>query len=141
MIAPKSYIETASQHWFSKSRWSQHSETAFKVHLPFRVIKLHNSSLWPTDYILYCYISVWLGSGSFGTCLLLWPAVVAICRRKSPRLLAVVGGLVAALGILFLSFSTQTHQLFISYVCVVGTGTSITLATSSIIVGRYSSII
>ncbi len=52
MTAPQTYIETAPQHWFSKSTWSQHSETAFKVHLPFQVIKLPKSSPWPTDYKL-----------------------------------------------------------------------------------------
>ncbi len=40
MTAPKTYIGTAPQHWFSKSWWSQHSETAFKVRLPFHVFVL-----------------------------------------------------------------------------------------------------
>ncbi len=51
MSAPESDFGTALQHQFSKSRWSKHSETAFKVHLPFWVIKLPKSSPWPTNYI------------------------------------------------------------------------------------------
>ncbi len=50
MTASKSDIGTAPQHWFSESRWSQHSETAFKVHLLCRCIKLKKSHPWPTDY-------------------------------------------------------------------------------------------
>ncbi len=34
----------------SHSLQSEHSETAFKVHLPICVIKLPKSSTWPTDY-------------------------------------------------------------------------------------------
>ncbi len=32
MTAPKSDFGTAPQHCFSKKGWSQHSETALKVH-------------------------------------------------------------------------------------------------------------
>ena len=50
IAAPKSDMETALQHWFSESRWSQHSDTALKVHGLFRAIKL---LFWvrPTEYI------------------------------------------------------------------------------------------
>lgn len=41
--------------------------------------------------------------------------VVALCRRKSTRITAVLGGLVLALGILFTSFATQFHQVAFSY--------------------------
>ncbi len=40
MAAPKSDMETALQHWFSGSRWPQHSETALKVHGLFCAFKL-----------------------------------------------------------------------------------------------------
>lgn len=43
------------------------------------------------------------------------PVIVALCRRKSTRLTAVIGGLVLALGILFTSFATQLHQVAFSY--------------------------
>jgi hypothetical protein len=41
--------------------------------------------------------------------------VIALCRRKSTRLVAVIGGLVIALGILFASFATMVHQVALSY--------------------------
>jgi hypothetical protein len=58
---------------------------------------------------------VWIGviqlSGSW-----LWtPLVVALCRRKSTRLTAVLGGLVLALAALFASFAQQLHQVFLRY--------------------------
>ena len=52
---------------------------------------------------------------------LLSPVIVAWCRRKSTRLTAVFGGLLAALGLLFTSFASQFHQLFLSYGLVLGT--------------------
>ena len=50
MTAPKSDFVTAPQRDFSETRWSQHSETALKVHGLCRAIKLPKSSPWPTDY-------------------------------------------------------------------------------------------
>lgn len=41
--------------------------------------------------------------------------VIALCRRKSTRLVAVIGGLVIALGVLFASFATMVHQVALSY--------------------------
>lgn len=43
------------------------------------------------------------------------PIIIALCRRKSTRLTAVIGGLVLALGILFASFATLFHQVAFSY--------------------------
>ncbi len=50
MTAPKSDSVTAPQHHFSETMWSQHSETALKVHGLCCAIKLPKSSSWPTDY-------------------------------------------------------------------------------------------
>ncbi len=50
MTAPKTDIGTGPQHQFSESRWSQHSETAFKVHLLCRCIKFPLFWVWPTGY-------------------------------------------------------------------------------------------
>ncbi len=48
MTAPKSDRGTAPQHQFSESRWSQHSENAFKIHLLCRCIKsLYNKPFSP----------------------------------------------------------------------------------------------
>uniref|UniRef100_A0A182THB2 Uncharacterized protein n=1 Tax=Anopheles melas TaxID=34690 RepID=A0A182THB2_9DIPT len=57
----------------------------------------------------------WLGPASWAMSLFSATIVVALCRRKSTRLTAVLGGLVLALGILFTSFATQLHQVAFSY--------------------------
>ena len=48
------------------------------------------------------------------------PLVIGLCRRKSTRLTAVMGGLITALGCLFTSFASQFHQLFFSYGMMIG---------------------
>lgn len=65
------------------------------------------------------------------------PIIIALGRRKSTRLLAILGGLVCSLGVLFTSFATQFHQLYFSYGLIVGSGVSLTKGTASIIVGQY----
>lgn len=57
----------------------------------------------------------WLGATSWAVSMLATPVIIALCRRKSTRLTAVIGGLVLALGILFASFATQLHQVAFSY--------------------------
>ncbi|KAK4016227.1 hypothetical protein OUZ56_031178 [Daphnia magna] len=68
---------------------------------------------------------------------LLSPVIVAWCRRKSTRLTAVFGGLLAALGLLFTSFASQFHQLFLSYGLILGIGVGLTRDTASLMVGQY----
>lgn len=60
-------------------------------------------------------IAGWLGATSWAVSMLATPVIIALCRRKSTRLTAVIGGLVLALGILFASFATQLHQVAFSY--------------------------
>ncbi|XP_043216970.1 monocarboxylate transporter 2-like [Amphibalanus amphitrite] len=79
----------------------------------------------------------WLGATSLGFSLLISPLTIAICRRKSTRLTAVIGGLVAALGILFTSFASRFHQLFLSYGAVFAVGVSMTRDASTLMVGQY----
>ncbi|XP_076658008.1 uncharacterized protein LOC143362063 isoform X1 [Halictus rubicundus] len=79
----------------------------------------------------------WLGAMSTGVALLVSPITIAICRRKSTRLTAVLGGLVTALGCLFTSFATQFHQLFFSYGTVVGIGVGLTRDCSTLMVAQY----
>lgn len=57
----------------------------------------------------------WLGAASWAVSMFSAPVIIALCRRKSTRLTAVIGGLVLALGILFTSFATQFHQVALSY--------------------------
>ncbi len=49
MRAPKSDFVTAPQYQSSESWWSQHSESAIKVHGLYCAIKLPKSRPWPTD--------------------------------------------------------------------------------------------
>lgn len=68
---------------------------------------------------------------------LLSPVIVAWCRRKSTRLTAVFGGLLAALGLLFTSFASQFHQLFLSYGIVLGKYQRSNYRNGSRLIGRY----
>ncbi|XP_066984132.1 monocarboxylate transporter 10-like isoform X2 [Macrobrachium rosenbergii] len=84
------------------------------------------------------YISAsWLGALSTSLALLVSPVTIAVCRRNSTRLTAVIGGLVTALGCLFTSFASQFHQLFFSYGTVIGIGVGMTRDSSTLMVGQY----
>lgn len=67
-----------------------------------------------------CCVAAWVGAMSTGVALMVSPVTFAFCRKKSTRLTAVMGGLVTALGVLFTSFATQFHQIFISYGAILG---------------------
>ncbi|KAF6211662.1 hypothetical protein GE061_012175 [Apolygus lucorum] len=82
-------------------------------------------------------ISGWLGPLSTSVALLVSPVTIAFCRRKSTRLTAVIGGLVTALAVLFTSFASQFHQLFISYGIMLGIGVSMTRDCSTLMVAQY----
>ena len=69
--------------------------------------------------------------------LFLSPLTVAICKRKSTRITAVVGGLILSLGCLFTSFASQFHQIIFSYGLVIGVGVSFVRDTSILMVGQY----
>ncbi|CAG2173015.1 unnamed protein product, partial [Oppiella nova] len=81
--------------------------------------------------------TVLIGCLSTSITLFLSPVVIAICRRKSIRLIAILGGLITALGCLFTSFATQFHQLFVSYGVIVGVGVSMIRETAVIMIGQY----
>ncbi|XP_054715046.1 monocarboxylate transporter 13-like [Uloborus diversus] len=81
--------------------------------------------------------AMWLGCTSVSLSLLSSPIIVGICRRKSTRLTAVFGGLVAALGCLFTSFASQMHQVFLSYGLVMAIGLSLARVTSFLMIGQY----
>lgn len=52
---------------------------------------------------------------SWSTSVLLSPLVDTVCKQKSTRLLAVIGGLIMSLGVLFTSFATEIDQVIFSY--------------------------
>ena len=52
-----------------------------------------------------------LGCLPLSVSLLVSPLTVSYCRRRSIRLTAVLGGLVASLALLFASFAVQYHQV------------------------------
>ncbi|KAG5889109.1 hypothetical protein JTB14_003912 [Gonioctena quinquepunctata] len=65
------------------------------------------------------------------------PLIVAICRRKSARLAALLGGLVISLACLFTSFAVQFHQALLSYGIVLGVGAGVVRETSTLVLGHY----
>ncbi|XP_053672496.1 uncharacterized protein LOC128722838 [Anopheles nili] len=79
----------------------------------------------------------WLGPASWAMSLFSATIVVALCRRKSTRLTAVLGGLVLALGILFTSFATQLHQVAFSYGVIVGIGSAMVRESAGVMLGHY----
>ncbi|CAB4069082.1 unnamed protein product [Lepeophtheirus salmonis] len=81
--------------------------------------------------------SGWLGAMSTSVSLLISPFTIAVCRLKSTRLTAVLGGLITALGCLFTSFASQFHQLFFSYGTMVGIGVGMSRDPTTLMVGQY----
>ncbi|XP_050026504.2 monocarboxylate transporter 11-like [Dermacentor andersoni] len=79
----------------------------------------------------------WLGSASLASSMFVSPVVVAWCRRKSVRLTAVLGGLVAALGCLFSSFASQLHQGLFSQGLVLGLGLGMARDAGGLVLGQY----
>jgi len=65
------------------------------------------------------------------------PLVVALCRRKSTRLAAVLGGLILALATLFTSFAVQLHQVFLSYGALMSVAIALVRESSALMVGQY----
>ncbi|KAK8766050.1 hypothetical protein V5799_007166 [Amblyomma americanum] len=87
----------------------------------------------------HCFLltAAWLGSLSLASSLFVSPVVVAWCRRKSTRLTAVLGGLVAALGCLFSSFASQLHQGLFSQGLVLGLGLGMARDAGGLVLGQY----
>ena len=76
-------------------------------------LTIENDQKIMTVEIILFVITVWIGSTNLGVSHLMSPLLVALCRRKSTRLTAVVGGLVMALALLFASFARNYHQIFL----------------------------
>ncbi|XP_053958188.1 uncharacterized protein LOC128863195 [Anastrepha ludens] len=79
----------------------------------------------------------WVGALNWSISMLLSPFVITFCRKKSTRLMAVVGGLVLPLGVLFTSFATELGQIFFSYGIVFGVAVAMVRESSTIMLGNY----
>lgn len=79
----------------------------------------------------------WLGCLAPCVSLLMSPVTVAVCRTKSTRLTAVLGGLITSLACLFTSFAFQYHQLLLSYGIILGVGVGMARDTSTLMLGQY----
>ncbi|KAK2716431.1 monocarboxylate transporter 2-like isoform X2 [Artemia franciscana] len=82
-------------------------------------------------------IAIWICVICLSTSYLLSPLVVAVCRRKSTRLVSIIGGLIMALSCLFSSFATELHQIFLSYGIMLGIGVSMVRETSCLMICQY----
>ncbi|XP_069699986.1 monocarboxylate transporter 4 isoform X3 [Periplaneta americana] len=81
--------------------------------------------------------AAWLGALSLAVSLAVAPLVGALCRARSPRLPAVLGGLVLALACLFTSFATRLHQALLSYGLLLGAGAGVVREAGSLMLGHY----
>ena len=68
---------------------------------------------------------------------LLAPLAAALVSRYSPRLPAVIGGLLTGLGWLFTSFSSRLHQVAISLLLVLAPGLALLQAASVAMLAQY----
>ena len=114
---------TLKQHYYPEGGWGWvivlvavlANIIAYGMQMSLAVLFINNSGQQHWDPV-----TVWLGSLSPSITFLMSPITIALCRRKSTRITAVIGGLVTALGCLFTSFANNFHQIFISYGIVVG---------------------
>ncbi|CAH2043667.1 unnamed protein product, partial [Iphiclides podalirius] len=58
-------------------------------------------------------------------------------RKRSPRLAALLGGLLLPLACLFTSFATQLHQTLLSYGIVLGVGCGLVREAAGLVLGAY----
>uniref|UniRef100_T1K3E6 Major facilitator superfamily (MFS) profile domain-containing protein n=1 Tax=Tetranychus urticae TaxID=32264 RepID=T1K3E6_TETUR len=136
-------IRTIGQHYYPEGGWG------WIISVCSSLCYFITSALFPSHSFLILDImrtfkpdegilaAVLIGAFSTMVTLIFSPIIIALCRRKSIRLTAVVGGLVTALGCLFTSFATQFHQLLISYGLFIGIGVSMLRDTSVIMIGQY----
>lgn len=83
-------------------------------------------------YFAACVLGTYLGVSS-----LLSPIIVGLCRRKNARPVAFVGGILLSLSLLFTSFASQFHQLYISIGLMFAVGSTSTAMASSFMIGQY----
>ncbi|XP_076275366.1 monocarboxylate transporter 2-like [Rhynchophorus ferrugineus] len=141
---------TIKQHYYPEGGWGWLvCGAAFLAHLltsglqlAFGLLYLYTmkfliKSKSETEREFYVMATAWLGALCLCVSFTTSPLIIAVCRRKSTRLAAVLGGLVMALACLFTSFAVKFHQAVLSYGLVLGLGAGIVRETSTIVLGHY----
>ncbi|XP_041982093.1 monocarboxylate transporter 4-like [Aricia agestis] len=78
--------------------------------------------------------AVWAGALCLGVSR---AAGALVSARRSPRLAALLGGLLLPLACLFTSFATQLHQTLLSYGVVLGVGCGLVREAAGLVLGTY----
>ncbi|XP_013786839.1 monocarboxylate transporter 10-like [Limulus polyphemus] len=131
---------TIRQHYYPEGGWGWViCVCAFFVHFLTSGLQLSYGVLYLKIVKTFgkAHETAWIGSLSLASGFFLSPVIVALCRRKSTRLIAVFGGFISALGCLFTSFASQIHQIFFSYGIFMGFGLGIAREASNIMIGQY----
>ncbi|XP_057668640.1 monocarboxylate transporter 2-like [Diorhabda carinulata] len=139
---------TIKQHYYPEGGWGWLvCGAAFLAHLLTSGIQLSYGLLYlytmkfllknVQDEELYIMGAAWMGALCLCISFATSPLIVAICRRKSARLAALLGGLVISLACLFTSFAVQFHQALLSYGLVLGIGAGVVREASTIVLGHY----
>lgn len=79
----------------------------------------------------------WVGSITYGVMFLTGPISTSLCERLGCRPVAVLGGLIAALGTVLASFSTDIYKMYLTYGFLFGVGASMCYFPSVIILPQY----
>ncbi|XP_076371803.1 monocarboxylate transporter 10-like isoform X2 [Tachypleus tridentatus] len=133
---------TIRQHYYPEGGWGWViCVSAFLVHfltsglqLSYGILHLEIVKTFGQEET---HETAWIGSLSLASGFFISPIIVALCRRKSTRLIAVFGGFISALGCLFTSFASQIHQIFFSYGIFMGLGLGMARDASNIMIGQY----
>lgn len=81
-------------------------------------------------------ISAWIGSIAFGMNFLCGPIASNLCQRFGYRIVAAVGGLIAALGLLLTSFTNSLYLIYLTYSVLWGFGSSLNYAPTMLVLGE-----
>ncbi|XP_074040042.1 monocarboxylate transporter 2 isoform X2 [Leptinotarsa decemlineata] len=139
---------TIKQHYYPEGGWGWLvCGAAFLAHLLTSGLQLAYGLLYLytmkfllkkyQDKEIYVMGAAWMGALCLGISFATSPLIVAICRRKSARLAAVIGGLIISLACLFTSFAVQYHQALLSYGIFLGVGAGVVRETSTLVLGHY----
>ncbi|KAM7430136.1 hypothetical protein ABFA07_019109 [Porites harrisoni] len=110
--------------------------------IQFIILGIHNNF-----GILYTYFmkdldadpadTAWIGSIAFGMNFLCGPIASSLCQRFGYRIVAAVGGLIAALGLLLTSFTNSLYLIYLTYSVLWGFGSSLNYAPTMLVLGQY----